>query len=240
MRNIIAIFLCLILFTQPLMAAEILGNPERNQENMIALINDQEYGLQPDHKVDFIIHLKEDGGEKRYSNVEVFPNGMMIVPLIGETQVYDVSVSKLEEIMIQKNQDIESVEIFIHRIPNNVSVLGEVNAPGSYGIADIKTVYDAIGKAKGFTRVAKRSKVKLIRQRRDGTRIAYIIDFPKEVFNAYEEGSGIGEEIYLLREGDLIWVPGSGPKKVWEIFKKALSAATFGVFTGITAAVIND
>jgi protein involved in polysaccharide export with SLBB domain len=204
----------------------------------VGYINRKNYSVQKDNEITFIYRYK-DGTEKRYEKIPVYPSGTMMVPEYKELQVVDITGDELKDI-IQAKLDLESVDIFMYRTANNVAILGEVRNPGSYAMKDIKTVYDAIAKAGGFSSVAKRTKVTLIRQRIDGTRVSYDINFPKEVFKAYEPGTGVGEDIYIIQEGDLIFVPGSFPKKSWDLIKRAFSAATLGGFIGLFSGLANN
>jgi len=236
------VFLCLLIcfqnFSFAASAARLLGNPKMKADDLVSKIYDQNYTISRDNTLDFYYSFK-DGSSKNYKDIQVFPNGTIIVPKVGEEFIFDKTTDELKQIIFQKNPNLTDVEIFIKRVANNFSVLGEVNSPGSYSLADVRTIYDGIAKAKGFTEVAKKSKVLLIRQREDGSRYTYEIDFPKEVFNAYGEDTGIGEDAYLLREGDLIYVGGAAVRKMWRMFKKAMGAATIGVFAGIMSAAIN-
>lgn len=216
--------------------AKKLGT-ENSGARFIGYINQDEYKVQTDNEITFI-YKYQDGSERTYTKIPVFPNGMMLIPEYRETNVFEMTSSELKE-LIKKKLNLLDIDLFIYRVPNNISVLGEVKNPGSYAMKNIKTVYDGIAKAGGFTNISKKSKVQLIRQKVDGTRVSYIINFPKEVFDAYEPGSGVGEEVYILQEGDLIYVHSSTPKKIWELFKKALAAATFGVFTGLTSSAFD-
>lgn len=232
--------ICLIVlsFWQPASAVELVGDKELKAKGLISRIYDDRYTISRDNTLDFFYSYK-DGSEKNFKDIPVFPNGTMVVPNIGEEFVFNKNLDEIQNLILEKNKQIAKVEIFVHRIANNVSVLGEVKSPGSYKLQDIKTIYDAIAKAGGFSDVAKRTDVQLIRQRKDGSRYSYNINFPKEVYNAYSADAGIGEDAYLLKEGDLIYVNGSGPRKVWKLFKQALSAATFGVFAGLIGGALN-
>jgi len=226
----------LLLINLPANATKQLGSTDGGSR-FVGYLNHTEYKIQTDNEISFVYHY-QDNSEKRYDKIPVFPNGMIIIPELKETLVKNMVSSDLKK-LIQDKLKLKAIDIFIYRVANNISVLGEVNSPGSYPMKNLKTVYDGIAKAGGFSKLAKQSKVKLIRQKLDGTRIAYIINFPKEVFNAYEPGSGVGEEIYILQEGDLIYVPGSIPKKIGQFSLKVLSAASFGVFTGLASNVFD-
>jgi protein involved in polysaccharide export with SLBB domain len=201
-------------------------------------ITNEKYKIQLDNEISFIYRFT-DGTKAEYLKIPMFPNGMIIVPRVGELNVVDKTVTELISIIKLNLPAGCEVEVFVYRVPNNVSVLGEVKNPGSYGVRDIKTVYDAIAKAGGFNKVAKRTHVTLIRQRRDGSRSSYEINFPKHVFKAYQPGTGVGEDKYLIREGDMVFVPPSPMKKSIEFLKDATRFALFGVVTGLISAALN-
>ena len=201
-------------------------------------ITNEKYKIQLDNEITFIYRFS-DGTKAEYLKIPMFPNGMIIVPRVGEFNVVDKTVTELISIIKPNLPAGCEVEIFVYRVPNNVSVLGEVKNPGSYGVRDIKTIYDAIAKAGGFNKVAKRTHVKLIRQRRDGSRSSYEINFPKHVFKAYQPGTGVGEDKYLIREGDMVFVPPSYLKRSFEFLKDATRFAVFGVVTGLISAALN-
>jgi protein involved in polysaccharide export with SLBB domain len=114
-----------------------------------------------------------------------------------------------------------------------------VKNPGSFSATDIKTIYDAIGKAGGFTLDADKRHVKLIRQHTDGSRDEKLINFPKQVYKAYDADSGIGQETYLLKEGDLICVPASRLKQIGLFTLRLSQIATIGIISGVVSVIIN-
>jgi hypothetical protein len=236
-KKLLLLNLCMqILLMQPLHATIVHGVICEDGK-FIGYINRKHYTIQKDNEITFIYRYK-DGSEKRYDKIPVYPSGTMMLPEFREYYVDDMTGDELKEVL-KEELNLASIDIFMYRTANNISVLGEVRNPGSYTIKDIKTVYDAIAKAGGFTNVSRRSKVALIRQKLDGTRVTYEINFPKEVFKAYEPGTGIGEEIYIVQEGDLIFVPGSFPKKSWDFIKRTFSAATLGAFIGLFSGLSN-
>lgn len=234
MNSKVVLLICLLIGTlcQPGFASKFEPVP------FVSQLNNEHYTIQLDNEITFI-YFKPDGSKSEYPKIPMFPNGMIVVPEIGEYNLVDKNINEVKELIRSKLGDKTRIEIFVYRVPNNVSVLGEVKNPGSYTVRDIKTVYDAIAKAGGFTKVAKKSKVQLIRQRRDGTRVSFYINFPKEVFKAYEPGTGVGEEKYLVREGDMLHVPASATRKTYEFLKDATRFALFGVVTGLISAAVN-
>jgi protein involved in polysaccharide export with SLBB domain len=228
-------FLALIFFFLMSLAS---GAQIPSDDLYTAQITNDKYKIQLDNEISFIYRYN-DGTKAEYLKIPMFPNGMIIVPRVGELNVVDKTITELITIIKPNLPEGCEVEVFVYRVPNNVSVLGEVKNPGSYGVRDIKTIYDAIAKAGGFNKVAKRTHVKLIRQRRDGSRLSYEINFPKHVFKAYQPGTGVGEDKYLIREGDMVFVPPSPLKKSYEFLKDATRFALFGVVTGLISAALN-
>lgn len=231
-QNLI-ILIFLILFNSFSVSAEFTG-----EDLYASQITNEKYKIQLDNEISFLYRFP-DGTKAEYLKIPMFPNGMIIIPRVGEYNVVDKTVSELISLIKSKLNAGVEVEIFVYRVPNNISVLGEVKNPGSYSVRDIKTIYDAIAKAGGFNKVAKRTHVKLIRQRRDGSRSSFEINFPKEVFKASTPGSGVGEDRYLIREGDMVFVPPSPLKKTYEFMKDATRFALFGVVTGMISAAFN-
>lgn len=198
-----------------------------------------EYPIQKENEITFIYTTPEKKQEV-YAKIPIFPNGNVIVPMIGETVAAGKTTGELRQYIEEKLGKDYVVNLFVYREADNVSVLGEVRNPGSYSHNNIRTVYDAITKAGGFTQVAKKVDVQLIRQRSDGTRVLYSINFPKEVFQAYEPGSGVGEAVYNLREGDLVFVPTSRWKQLGQFGLKAVNLATLGILTGVFTGIISS
>jgi protein involved in polysaccharide export with SLBB domain len=232
LQKLLALIIVLVLSSIPV-------NADFSAEDLYASqITNEKYKIQLDNEITFIYRFS-DGTKAEYLKIPMFPNGMIVVPRVGEFNVVDKTIVELIDAIKPKLPEGSEVEIFVYRVPNNVSVLGEVKNPGSYGVRDIKTIYDAIAKAGGFNKIAKRTHVKLIRQRRDGSRSSYIINFPKEVFKAEKPGTGVGEDKYLIREGDMVFVPPSPLKKSYEFLKDATRFALFGVVTGLISAALN-
>lgn len=223
--NKLFIILCLMLSTTQTCLAEAPLVSHTNQEH---------YTIQLDNELTVI--YKNESGREIYNKIPVLPNGKATIPGVGEIQVEGLTQEQLISTMESKLESETKVDIIIYRTSNNVTVVGAVNNPGSYPIRDIKTIYDAIGKAGGFGSTSNKKKVKLIRQRTDGSRDEQIINFPKQVFNAYDKG--IGEEKYILKEGDLIWVPHSKLKQSGVFMLKLMQVATIGVISGVVSIII--
>lgn len=238
MKKILPLLFVYLSLSNPCFAAKVLGNKHLDIP-LVSKVNEDGYKIEIENKLSFIYYFK-DGKTEKYDKVDILPSGTINIPRVGETKVISFVVKDIERLIEDSVQDISEAVVFIHRAPNNISILGEVNSPGSYSLENIKTVYDAIGKAKGFTDIAKEREVKLIRQRIDGTRITYLINFPKDIYNAYEENSGVGEEVYLLKEGDIIYVNSSKWKRLKKSASQIFGIVTVGAVTGASAGFVNS
>ena len=212
-----------------------LLQPSFAEAPLISHTDEPHYQIQLDNELTVI--YKDKSGKDIYNKIPVLPNGKATIPKLGEIKVEGLSHSQLVDRIKEKLDSKTEVELIIYRVSNNVTVIGAVEKPGSYTTSDIKTIYDAIGKAGGFKMTANKTKVKLIRQRIDGSREEQFIDFPEQVFEAHDEG--IGEESYLVKEGDLIWVPHSKIKQTGMFMLKLLQITTIGVISGVVSAAIN-
>jgi len=215
-----------------------------NQSPSISYLNQEKYHIRVEDTITFI-YTYTNGSKETFTKINILPNGMLIIPGLGESRVVGKTSGEVRACAQDAlKATVSQIVVLVNVTPKNISVLGAVKNPGSYGHADIETVYDAIAKAGGFSDTALRTEVGLIRQKLDGTRISYTINFPREVFEAYNPGSGIGEELYILQEGDLIFVPTSKLKQFGKFMLQALNIASLGavtgLFSGIIANAIND
>lgn len=62
-----------------------------------------------------------------------------------------------------------------------ISVMGEVKTPGSYELISNQNIFDAVAKAGGFSNIANRKKIKLLRRGIGSRKKAVVIDFSKDV-----------------------------------------------------------
>ncbi len=188
---------------------------------------DENYRLQPYDEVT-LIHFDKSGNTMIFDKIQVLPNGHLSLPFLGEVKASDRTVEELKKSFNAEEPGTYDLFINYHQ-RHHVTVIGEVKSPGSYSVKDLMSIYDAIGTAGGFNSVADKRKVKIIRQYRDGKREEYLIDFPKEIFNAYEDG--IGQDRYAVKEDDIIYVPRSLIKASGKVALNVLNYATLGLIT---------
>jgi polysaccharide export outer membrane protein len=110
----------------------------------------------------------------------------------------------------------------------NISVLGEVNNPGQYTIANEKvSVLDALVLARDLTIDAKRDNVMLIRDSAGVKRFARFDLTRSDLFNS---------PYFYLQQGDLVYVE---PVKEKQTSKDAVTQRTIGYVTAGTGLLLS-
>lgn len=125
--------------------------------------------------------------------------GNIDYPLIGEINAAGKTIYELRDEVYEKCKGFisnPSVKLFMTNY--NVTVLGEVNAPGFYQlITDSPTFFDAIGLAGNLTDFARRNEIKLIRTTNDTITVHYL-----DVMSA----DFIQTPYYYVRPNDVIHI----------------------------------
>lgn len=121
-----------------------------------------------------------------------------------------------------------------------ISILGEVNSPGAYVLADDQNIYDAIAKAGGFNDIANRNHIKIIRKQEGAKKKLVSINFSKDIL-AMDEGDvkNFDESIYQIKEGDLLYIGKSRVRQAGQVFMSALKIVSLGAMTGAISGAVN-
>ncbi|MCX7715942.1 MAG: polysaccharide export protein [Endomicrobia bacterium] len=139
--------------------------------------------------------ISESGGVTQYAgtkNIKIYR---------GEKKQQVLTVN-LEEIFSEPDKDIllqPGDIIEVPRLPKTISVIGEVNYPGSYEWYENIDVIKVLTLARGYTATAKLSSVRVFRETPQGKQI-----IPVDV-NAIL--SGKLEKNIILQPGDVVYVP---------------------------------
>jgi len=140
--------------------------------------------------------------------VQIDPSGYISLPLAGEIKASGLTIRQLrEEIRSRLAQYIinPKVDVNVSALSSqNVYVLGEVNAPGSFTMNRNMVIWDAISSAEGFTEDASKEGVLLVRSENGVARVSMLNLDIQEIF---ENGEPLPD--YRLRNRDLIYVPPS-------------------------------
>lgn len=160
----------------------------------------QDYILGSDDVLSITVYREEELNR----DVRVGTNGCISFPLLGEVEVSGQTVSGLEQLLTQRLRKYlknPQVTVFIKEYAT-ISVTGQVNEPGSFPLKGELGVLEAIGLAKGFTKIASQNDVKVMRMEsgEKKTIVVRVADISKK---------GDKSQDVLLRRGDIIFVPES-------------------------------
>jgi polysaccharide export outer membrane protein len=136
--------------------------------------------------------------------VAVLPDGKISFPLIGEVTAGGKTLAELRQELEKKLSryvpDI-NLSVVVTRINSMiVYVVGRVNNPGMFALNTNVNVLQALSMAGGLNPFAKRSKIKIFREERNGTQI-----FPFD-YDDVTKGENLPQNIRLKR-GDVVVVP---------------------------------
>jgi polysaccharide export outer membrane protein len=131
--------------------------------------------------------------------------GYISLPYIGRILVSGKSRTDVEKLIEQKlGEFLKDPLIQIQIVNFKITVLGEVNRPGTYNIPNEKiTIFEALGIAGDLTLAGKRKTVKIIREE-NNKRVEHIVDLTSSnIFNS---------PCYFLRQNDIIYISPSNTK----------------------------
>ncbi len=158
------------------------------------------FELQPGDRIEVVVYREED-----LSGVyEVDPEGKLTFPLIGEIQVIGLQVEEfrqelsklLKKYLIDPQVSISRAEGTI----KSISILGQVEKPGTYDYMPGFTLMRLVSTAGGFAESANKKKIKIVR----------IVNGEKKVIiiNSLDIIDGKTDDI-SIQPGDIIFVPES-------------------------------
>lgn len=137
----------------------------------------------------------------------VLEDGTIAFPILGNIKVKGLSVVEIQATLaklLQEQGYVKDPTVNVRIINSKVTILGEVNAPGTYNFEEQSiSLNQAIGNAGGLTIYGVRKDVLLIREV-DGVRTFTRLDLTKsDLFNG---------PYYYVKPNDVIIVNPNGPK----------------------------
>ncbi len=160
------------------------------------------------------------------NSYSVNDSGYVEFPLIGNLYVKDLTVEQVKnKIQAIIDEYLKETTIVVKLVSFAVTLIGEVNRPGTYRIwQDDITIFEAISLAGDLTNFAKRNRVALIRQTEQGTK-RYLVDLNDQGI--------LLSDLYYLQPNDLIYIePLKSKQFTFENFPYAL------IFAGVTTALL--
>jgi polysaccharide biosynthesis/export protein len=131
-------------------------------------------------------------------------DGKISLPLVNDIQAGGLTPKQLKEKITDRMKEyIETPNVTVtvlKSMSQSVSIVGQVNRPGSYTFIAPTTVLELLARAGGLTEFAKNKNIKIIRK--TGEKI------DQYSFNYYKviKGEGMQQNI-TLKTGDIIMVP---------------------------------
>jgi len=147
-----------------------------------------------------VLYVRVWGNNNLTGLVDVRPDGMISMPLIGEIKADGTTVgqlreavrARLEEFLIKPEVDVQVTKVNSKKY----YIFGEVGRPGEFSLIGNLTILDALSNAGGFRDFANQKKIYLLR----GTQ--------KLFFNYKDVSNGKHmEQNIRLQNGDRIFVP---------------------------------
>ncbi|MCF0200869.1 MAG: polysaccharide biosynthesis/export family protein [Bacteroidales bacterium] len=152
-------------------------------------------------------------------------DGCIELPLVGKVVVKDLTVNEAKEkLQTSINQYLKETMLIVKLANFNLTVLGEVNRPGTYKIYQSQiNLLEAISMAGNMTNFAKNSEVKIVRQTETGSEIVTVDMGQADILSS---------PYYYLKPNDIIYIE---PMKIkqWGFttfpYSTVISIITLGV-----------
>lgn len=167
--SLCALFLSGFLFAQQKNTPTTAASTSESSQTSAAKGHDDSYVIGNDDMLAINVWKEPDVSR----TIPVRSDGKISLPLAGEVQAAGNTPLKLEQEIAGKLKSYiaePEVTVIVQQANSQkFNVLGMVNKPGSYAIANSATVLDAIALAGGFRDFAKQKAIYVLRQNADGT-----------------------------------------------------------------------
>lgn len=122
-----------------------------------------------------VFELQIVGEEKLPTQFKVASDGSVMLPLVKRIQVAGLEPQRIEDIVVQKLKDdglltdpVVTVKVLEYN-SKRIEIIGEVQKSGSFPLEPKMSLMRLIALAGGFNPMARRDRVSIRRQLRDGT-----------------------------------------------------------------------
>lgn len=170
-------------------------------------------------------------GGQRMLGYLVDSNGDIDFPILGKLHVAGLTRMQLTEMIKQRLIDEDLIKdpiVTVQFLNYKVSVMGEVNAPGSFNISgDRITLLEALSMAGDLTIYGRRDRVAVIREK-DGKRTILMHDLrSSDIFNS---------PCYYLQQNDIVYVePNKAKAEQTDINQNKSLGVWFGAISALVS-----
>ncbi|MBD3723967.1 MAG: polysaccharide biosynthesis/export family protein [Flavobacteriaceae bacterium] len=150
-------------------------------------------------------NTEEDAATRKQLTYLIDKNGYIDFPIVGKIKIGGLTKEQAtNEIQNILKDHVKDALVTIRLVNFKITVLGEVQKPGTYTIKSERiTLLEALGMAGDLTIYGKRSNVLLIREQ-NGEKITHRIDLTKSSF--------FDSPYYYLAQNDVLYVEPNGTK----------------------------
>ncbi|NKI27124.1 polysaccharide export protein [Arenibacter sp. 6A1] len=189
--------------------------------------------LDPQSSVPFNLFkgVQEGGSRPEQLDYIIDKNGEIDFPVLGAVKLAGLSPNEAKMLLATKLKDYLKDPIINIRLINfTVTVLGEVNRPGTYSVnGEQITILEALGLASDLTIKGMRTNVMVIRDF-NGTKVYERIDLTKK--------ESLNSPVYYLTQNDVVYVePNNSAKASYSLDSRASIAISIASIL-ITSSIV--
>jgi polysaccharide biosynthesis/export protein len=134
----------------------------------------------------------------------VRPDGKISIPLISDIQAGGFTPKQLKQTITERIKEFVAAPnvtvTVIKSLSRSVSVVGQVNRPGTYQLSSPITVLELLARAGGITEFAKSKDIKVVRKE-NGKTLQFAFNYKDAI-----KGMNLQQNI-VLKIGDVVLVP---------------------------------
>ena len=211
-------------------------HPVRLQPDDVVMINVTSFNLEEANRFNVIPIIQQGMMQQQAGNTVTDPIGYRVnqegsieLPVIGDLYVRGLTLDSLHGLVLEKVKAtgyLKSPAVQVRYLSFRITVLGEVNTPGTFTITTPKiNVLEAIGMANDLTLFSKRNTILVIREQNGQRQYGRVNVMTKELFSS---------PYYYLQPNDVVYVE---PHKSKIMAAPDPASRYVGAFTGIATLV---
>ena len=146
-----------------------------------------------------LTNIQSNAGTRPLIGYLVNHDGSIEFPIIGSIQVAGLTTTELREVILEKLQPFLNDPVVMVRFLNfRITVLGEVNMPGTFFVANERvTILDILGQAGDITPYGNRTNILVIREQNGQRQTARLNLQDRNIFQS---------PYFYLQQNDVIYI----------------------------------